>query len=49
LASLDAVRGLLKLSVEKLEIVRVAAGPALCKILDNHAKELGMEESYAHM
>lgn len=49
LACLDAVRGLLKLSVEKLEIVRVSAGPALREILEAHAKELGMGESYAHM
>ncbi|KAI5450642.1 hypothetical protein NCC49_002900 [Naganishia albida] len=49
LACLDAVRGLLKLSVEKLEIVRVSAGPALREILEAHAKELGMGESYAHI
>lgn len=48
-ACVEAVCGLLKLSVEKLETVRVAAGPALCEILAENAKELEMDTLYAHM
>lgn len=45
----EAVRGLLKLVVEKLETVRVAAGPALREILETEAEELGMEAIHRHM
>jgi hypothetical protein len=48
-ACLDAVRGLLKLSIEKLETVRVAAGPAACKVLDGYAGELGLGDCYEHL
>ncbi|KAJ9100981.1 hypothetical protein QFC19_005377 [Naganishia cerealis] len=45
-ACLQAVHGLIKLSVEKLETVRVVAGPALCEILKEHGPMLGLEEIY---
>ncbi|GHJ90423.1 hypothetical protein NliqN6_6825 [Naganishia liquefaciens] len=45
----EAVRGLLKLVVEKLETVRVAAGPALREILAEQAGELDMESVHRHI
>ncbi|KAJ9099164.1 hypothetical protein QFC21_004044 [Naganishia friedmannii] len=46
---LHAVYGLIKLSVEKLETVRVVAGPALCEILGEQGSALGLEDVYRHL
>lgn len=48
-AGKQAVYGLIKLSVEKLETVRVAAGPALCEILKEHGSAIGLEDVYRHL
>ncbi|KAJ9124791.1 hypothetical protein QFC24_003160 [Naganishia onofrii] len=48
-AGKQAVYGLIKLSVEKLEAVRAAAGPALCEILKEHGSAIGLEDVYRHL
>lgn len=45
----QAVYGLIKLSVEKLETVRVVAGPALCGILEEYGAAIGLEDVYRHL
>ncbi|KAJ9116353.1 hypothetical protein QFC22_004794 [Naganishia vaughanmartiniae] len=46
---LHAVYGLIKLSVEKLETVRVVAGPALCEIVEEHGSAIGLEDVHRHL